>query len=102
MKKLLLVFGLFFASQAFGQIAAGVISSESQRIYVPSHDAVAEQKSMTEERSLLIPSNSVHGQGSRPLWELAPVHVDIPLGDTARMLKKQHGAFRKADIVWEN
>jgi hypothetical protein len=38
----------------------------------------------------------------RPLWELAPVKVETPLGDSARMLKKQHANARKADIVWEN
>lgn len=102
MKKLILVLGLFCASQAFGQLAAGVLSSEAQGIYVPSHDATAMQKPISDERSLLISSNSVHAQGTRPLWELAPVHTEVPLGDSARMLKKQHDASKKADIVWEN
>lgn len=101
MKKTVLALCLLCASQAFGQYAS-VISNEVQKIEVPSHEAHAMQMPMGEERSLLVGTNNVQGHGSRPLWELAPVKVETPLGDSARMLKKQHANTRKADIVWEN
>lgn len=101
MKKTLLALCVLCASQAFGQYAS-VLSNEVQKIEVPSHEQRAEQKDMGLERSLLIPSYGAHEHGVRPLWELAPVKVETPLGDSARMLKKQHANARKADIVWEN
>jgi len=30
-----------------------------------------------------------------------PSHV-VPLGDSARMLRKEHAGAKKADIVWNN
>jgi hypothetical protein len=89
------------ATHAFGQLGA-VLSSEPQRIEVPSHEQHAEQRNMGEERSLLMTTNNIQAHGERPLWELAPVKIETPLGDSARMLKKQHANTRKADIVWEN
>jgi hypothetical protein len=101
MKKTLVMLCLLCGTQAFGQLAT-VMSSEPQHITVPSHEEHAMQRSMGDETSLLETSINVHGQGVRPLWELAPVHSEVPLGDTARMLKKQHDASKKADIVWNN
>jgi hypothetical protein len=102
MKKTLLILCLLCTANAFGQIGASVISSEAQRFEVPSHEQHAFQQSIGEGKSLLITSSNVSGRGMRPLWELAPVKHEVPLGDTARMLKKQHDAAKKADIVWEN
>jgi hypothetical protein len=102
MKKTVLTLCLLCASHAFGQYSAPVLSSEPQKFEVPTHEQQATQKDMGMERSLLITSNSSHEHGMRPLWELAPVKIETPLGDTARMLKKQHEGSKKADIVWEN
>jgi hypothetical protein len=102
MKKTLVILCLICTANAFGQIAASVISAEPQRIEVPSHEQHALQHSIGEEKSLLITSSNVSARGVRPLWELAPVKYEVPLGDTARMLKKQHDSAKKADIVWEN
>jgi hypothetical protein len=102
MKKTLLMLCLLSASAAFGQTAGSVLSAEPQRFDVPSHDATAGPRAMGEEKSLLVSGYNVSGKGSRPLWELAPVKYETPLGDTARMLKKQHESVKKAEIVWEN
>jgi hypothetical protein len=101
MNKTILTLCLLCATHAFGQYA-GVISSESQKFEVPSHEQHAIQQDLGQEKSLLITGVTTHEHGMRPLWELAPVHVEVPLGDTARMLKKQHDVSKKADIVWEN
>jgi hypothetical protein len=102
MKNTLFMLCLLCATGAFGQVTGAVLSSEPQRIEVPSHEQHAMQQSMGEQRNLLIEGSSVSGRGVRPLWEFAPVHYEAPLGDTARMLKKQHDEAKKADIVWEN
>jgi len=102
MKKTLFTLCLFCATRAFGQMAASVLTSETQRIEVPSHEQHAVQQPMGEEKNLLVGSNNISGKGARPLWELAPVHYETPLGDSARMLRKQHNEAKKAEIVWEN
>jgi len=102
MKKTLFTLCLFCATGAFGQMAASVLTSETQRIEVPSHEQHAVQQPMGEEKNLLVGSNNISGKGARPLWELAPVHYETPLGDSARMLRKQHNEAKKAEIVWEN
>ena len=95
MKKTLFTLCLFCTTGAFGQLAASVLSSETQRIEVPSHEQHAVQLPMGEERNLLIGSTNVSGKGARPLWELAPVHYETPLGDTARMLRNSITNRRK-------
>ena len=46
-------------------------------------------------------STYLYAQGERPLWEVhVPVPVEMPLGDVARMLKKEHAAAKKSDKVW--
>jgi hypothetical protein len=102
MKKTLFILCLLCATRAIGQTAAAVLSAESQRIEVPSHEQHAMQQAMGEEKTLLISGNNPHGQGVRPLWEFSLVHHEVPLGDTARMLKQQHAAAKKAEIIWEN
>src|SRR4051812_35808136 len=68
MKKTVFMLCLFCAAGAFGQLAASVLSSETQRIEVPSHEQHAVQLPMGEERNLLIGSTNVSGKGARPLW----------------------------------
>ena len=41
-------------------------------------------------------------QGEMPLWEAVPERREIPLGDAARELKKEHANVKKARKVWEN
>ena len=105
MKKTLFILCLLCllcATRAFGQTAAAVLSAESQRIEVPSHEQHAMQQAMGVEKTLLITGYNAHEQGVRPLWEFSVVHHEVPLGDTARMLKQQHAAAKKAEIIWEN
>jgi hypothetical protein len=102
MKKTVFMLCLLCAPGAFAQAGGSVLNAEPQRFEIPSHEQRATQRAMGEENSLLIGGNNVSGHGMRPLWELAPVKFEVPLGDTARMLKKQHDSAKKADIVWEN
>ncbi len=92
------------ATAALGQSASAVavLNSQPQVVQLPSHPEHASQQPMAREQSLLAGSGYVYAQGERPLWEAAPVSRAVPLGDVARILRKEHAAAKKADIVWTN
>jgi hypothetical protein len=107
MKTTFLLLGLYLLSTAAadGQSVYGggaTLSSQPQIFEIPSHTLRAAQKPMGHSENLLGDSGFVYAQGERPLWEFSfPTRV-VPLGDTARMLKKEHATEKKADIVWQN
>jgi hypothetical protein len=104
MKTTLLVLCFFCATAAFGQSAAGVsvLNSQPQMVSFASHSQHASQQPMSPEENLLAGSGYSHAQGVRPLWEMAPVSNPVPLGDTARSLRKEHATAKKAQVVWDN
>lgn len=57
---------------------------------------------MAQEQSILVRSDYIHAQGTRPLWDFGTVSYPMPLGDAARILRKEHATAKKADIIWEN
>lgn len=101
MKTTLFAFCFLCATAAFGQ-SASVLSNEVQVIELPSHPRSATQQAPAIEHSLLERASYTWAQGERPLWEVAPPSHITPLGDIARMLKKEHDTAKKADIVWIN
>jgi mRNA degradation ribonuclease J1/J2 len=105
MKTTLVVLCFFCATAAFGQAASSgttALSSEPVVIQFNGHPAHASYQTMGQEQNLLHQSGNVQAHGVRPLWEVAiPSHV-VPLGDSARMLRKEHAGAKKADIVWNN
>jgi hypothetical protein len=99
-KTTLFVLCLLCATAAFGQSVGGsVLSSEVQVLRLPDHSQHASQQPMAQEQNLRENSSYTYAQGERPLWELAPVSHPVPLGDVARMLRKEHAAAKKADFV---
>jgi hypothetical protein len=98
-KATLFVLCFLCAAAALGQSASGALSSEPQVFHPPDHAQHAAQLPMGEEHNLLESSGYAYAQGERPLWELAPVSHAVPLGDVARMMKKEHAAAKKADFV---
>lgn len=104
MKTTVLVLCVLAATAAFGQSVAGgsVLSNQTSVMQVPSHPQHASQKSMFRLQSVMEASAPVYGRGERPLWEFAPVADAKPLGDLARMLRKEHATVKKAEKVWEN
>jgi hypothetical protein len=79
--------------------AIGALSNETQPLQMISHPARASQHAMATEQSLLDNSGYAYAQGERPLWELAPVTIAIPLGDVARELRQEHLTAKKADFI---
>jgi hypothetical protein len=89
---------------AFGQSSttAQGMSNEPVVYEFRSHVEQAAPQAMGEERNLLISSGSTQAHGVRPLWEVHVSSQTVPLGDTARLLRKEHSSAKKADVVWEN
>jgi hypothetical protein len=106
MKTTFLLLGLCLlsAAAAYGQSAYGgsALSSQPQVLQFPTHTLRAAQKPMGQSENLLGDSGYTYGEGERPLWEFSSPSKVVPLGDSARMLKKDHAIQKKADIVWQN
>ena len=104
MKTALLVLCFFGATVAFGQSAggAGALSAEPVVIEFNSHAQHASYQGMGQEQTLFAQSSNAQAHGVRPLWEVAVPSQVTPLGDSARLLKKEHATAKKAEVVWNN
>lgn len=101
MKTMLCVFFFMGTTAAFGQVGSA-LSSEPVVLTLPSHPHHAAYTELSVEQSLSEKSTFTFGTGERPLWEVAPVHYEVPLGDIARALREEHLKARKAEFVREN
>jgi hypothetical protein len=105
MKTALVLLVVASSALAFGQatVGGGVLSSQPQILQLPSYPQHASIQSMGREQTLLEPTNLTYAQGERPLWEFASTKNEaVPLGDVARMLRKEHEMMKKAGKVWTN
>jgi hypothetical protein len=104
MKVTLIAFLLASASLAFGQAATGVsaLSNEPSVLRMTSHPEHASYVDMGREQTLSEKSTITIAHGERPLWEVAPVHYEVPLGDIARALREEHAKAKKADFIKED
>jgi hypothetical protein len=104
MKTTLFVLCVLCATGALGQATAGVavLNNQPQVSAFVSHSEHAFRPPMTQEQNLLGGSGYVHARGERPLWGFAPVSQDMPLGDAARILRKEHTTAKKSAVVWTN
>ncbi len=103
MKTVLLAGCLLFATAAFGQAVGGSsISAEPTVIEFRSHDRQATQHDMGRPENVMEESPTIVEHGTRPLWEVAPPHHEIPLGDIARALREEHAVAKKSKVVWTN
>lgn len=105
MKVTLLLFCVFCATAMFAQYGSGVpvLSNQPQPIYMPGHPQHASQHAMSMEHAIVGTYTVTYARGERSASELTPkVVVSIPLGDTARVLRKEHEAAKKAEKLWEN
>jgi hypothetical protein len=99
MKTTLFVLCLLCATAALGQTAGGVMSAEPQVFHPPDHAQRAASQSMAAEQNLRENVAYTSAQGEKPLWEVMPAKHEVPLGDVARALRKDHLAAKKADFV---
>lgn len=104
MKTILLILMILFASVAWSQTSAAVLSNQPQVIRMTEHPMHAEATPMACEHPLVGggPGTYTVAQGERPLWEFGPVsEPERPLGDVARDYRKGRQAAKKAEITLE-
>jgi hypothetical protein len=101
MKTTLFVLCCLCATAALGQSVGSVAAAPvTSTIQMASHAEHATQQPLAQEQNLLERSNYYYAQGEMPLWEAqgrSKSHP-VPLGDIARMLRKDHELVKKADI----
>jgi len=102
MKTTLLVICVLLTTAAMGQVAGTVLSSQPTVVTPPSHPQHAYQTGLGLEQGILERSHIVVAHGERPLWDISLPSESKPLGDEARVLKREHESAKKAVIVWEN
>ncbi|MGA9041529.1 MAG: hypothetical protein WB421_13415 [Terriglobales bacterium] len=102
MKISVLALCFLCATAAFGQAFGSALNANPSPLEFQSHESMASQHSMGREQNILDNSGYTWAQGERPLWEVAPVSHPTPLGDSARMLKKEHATAKKAQVIWSN
>jgi hypothetical protein len=104
MKTTLVVLLFLFATTAFGQNVTGGTALSAQPIITEfsSHPEHAAPHPMGQEQNLREASGYAYAQGERPLWDIVPASHTIPLGDAARLLRKQQAKTKKAETIWEN
>jgi hypothetical protein len=104
MKTLCVALFFLTATAAFGQSSVGVgaLSAEPVITEFSSHSLRAAQTPMATQESLLEVSEYVVAHGERPLWEVGTLPRTVPLGDSARVLRKEHETAKKAEIIWQN
>lgn len=101
MKTAFLVLCLLLTSAAFGQYLGTSVSSEPQPYRPPSHPQRASVQALAKEQYVLGGTTYMSAQGERPTWEL-PQAPTQSLGETARILRKEHAKVKKARFVFEN
>ena len=98
---LLFLFCVLCTVGAFAQSAV-TPSAMVDTYQSPDHAQQATPHAMAQERSLLGASSSFSiAHGERPLWEVAPVVHEMPLGDVARLQRKEHATAKKANVTLE-
>jgi hypothetical protein len=89
---------LLFATVARGQAPSGnSVPTTSTR----SHQVQSDQV-QSSSRAKHANSGGASARGERPHREAMPPQAEVPLGDTARTLKRKHATAKKARAVFEN
>jgi hypothetical protein len=105
MKTGLLIASLLFTTAALGQsFGSGFAQPYLSTPYtMVTHDSHASYRSLAQEQNLTEGGNSVTvAEGEIPLAEVPlPERHEMPLGDVARLVRKQHETAKKAEFVFE-
>jgi len=99
MKTIVFALCMFCATAALAQSGA-VYSSPLQFSGSTEHASFA---SMGQEHSLFSGSGAVvSARGEQPVGEVVPEKWEMPLGDAARIQRKEHASDKRSQVVWEN
>lgn len=101
MKTNLFVLCFLFATAAFGQVGGSAPLNSS--LQFSGHADHAGPAGMAQEQNLWGGSGSVVvARGEQPVGEVVPEKYEMPLGDAARIQRKEHATDKKSLVVWEN
>lgn len=95
MKTALFAICVLCASTALGQAGTSV-SAQPQVYSFESHPEHASRQPLAQEQHLNGGELFTYAQGERPLWEVATLTHEVPLGDVARRFRQEHLAAKKA------
>ena len=87
---------------AMGQVGISAMNTQPQMLVLPDYAQHASQTGMAQSHDLMERSGSWSAHGERPLWEFMPEPQVTPLGDSARLIRKEHALAKKAVVVWKN
>ena len=104
MKSMFFALCFLCSTAAFGQYGGGSISSRVQPLQIDSNPLHASFQPLAPSQDLSETNASTYtyARGERPLWEVAVPTHEIPLGDSARALRKEHDVVKKSVRVWSN
>ena len=101
MKTTILLVCLLCTVAAFGQSYSIGVAPTQSTYNPPEHATRAVYQPMSSEQNLLGVSASISAHGEMPLWEAPFDSHEVPLGDVARVLKKEHATAKKARLALE-
>jgi hypothetical protein len=79
--------------------AGSSLNSEPQQLSFATHAERASQQPLAQAQDLSEKSSYTYAQGEIPLWEVHVPAAEVPLGDVARMFRKEHAVVKKANVV---
>jgi hypothetical protein len=101
MKTMVFVLFLLGANVALAQSYGNVLNNQPQFVQFYTHAEHASTQPLATPQYILGNSSATSAHGVRPLWEF-PVAEAVPLGDVARLLRKQHELAKKAEKVFSD
>jgi hypothetical protein len=87
---------------AISQVAMSAMNAQPQMLVLPDYAQHASETGMAQSQDLMERSGISSAHGDRPLWEFMPEARVTPLGDSARLIRKEHAIAKKAVVVWKN
>src|SRR5262249_2507614 len=94
----------FCGTGAMAQVGGSITSAPATSPFVISgHVQRASQTAMASSQNLIGHFSTSASKGERPLWEVMPTPApEVPLGDIARLMRKEHETAKKASVSWTN
>jgi hypothetical protein len=100
MKLTFVLLCLLCASAAFGQ-AVLAPPSYNQPLVMVDHPQHASQHELAQPQDLFEHSGYTYAKGELPLSDFVHPSEPEPLGDIARVYRKEHASVKKAEFVFE-
>ena len=94
----------FCGTGAMAQIGGSIVSAPTTSPFViQGHMQRASQTALATSQNLIGHFSTSASKGERPLWEVMPAPApEVPLGDMARIIRKDHETAKKASVSWTN